>query len=88
MRCRQPSALQITPTLRTGKRCRGDHKAAVLLCLLYPVRYQRSVVAQASCIFSGSRRPQVGNAIAGQVHQRACNDLPISFKDVDFQTII
>ncbi|AZF37804.1 hypothetical protein C4J88_3025 [Pseudomonas sp. R4-39-08] len=46
------------------------------------------MVALASCIFSGGSRPKVGNSIAGQVHQRSCHDLSISFKDVDFQTFI
>jgi hypothetical protein len=46
------------------------------------------MVAQASCILSGSSRPKVGNPIAGQVDQRSSNDLSISFNDVDFQTFI
>lgn len=46
------------------------------------------MVAQASCIFSGGSLPKVGKSIAGQVHQRSCNDLSTSFKDLDFQAFI
>ncbi len=46
------------------------------------------MVALSSCIFSGGSSPKVGNSIAGQVHQRSCDDFSISFKNVDLQTFI